>query len=224
MFHPSNIYDLQQKSWADFYAWCIWKTSLQKNSETYNLTVRLAEILVENNIWILHWWYEDGKWGGTMQAYAEWAKNIIEKKRLSRYYNIWIPEDRFDQKRWISDRTKFDTQFVEPLLHMDIRCGVLVDACDFLVVNPLAGNWTLREVFTMYERNDIHRPWNLGEWKISPIVFYWANWKKLFNILNSDFATGIKVHEDKNLFFVESIPEFKETVTHLKNTLKTLYA
>jgi len=219
MFHSSNISELQENSWANFYAWCVWKTSLSNNSNEYKTTVRLSEILLENNIWIVHWWYEDGKWGGTMQAYAEWANNIIRKNNLSKYYNIWIPEDRFDRKRWVQDRTKFDTQFTDPLLHMDIRCGVLIDACDLLVVNQLAWNWTLREVFTMYERNDIHRPWNLWKGKISPIVFYWENWKNLFDVLNNEFVTWIKVNEDKNLFFVNSIPEFEKTIRDIKNIL-----
>lgn len=221
MFHQSNIVEFQKESWADFYAWCVWKTSLAKDHELYALTVRIAEILVENNIGIVHWWYEDGKWWWTMQAYAEWASNIIKKRNLSKFYNIGIPENRFDKKRGIQDRTKFDTQFTDPLLHMDMRCGVIIDSVDFLVVNPLAWNWTLREVFTMYERNDIHRPSNLWEWKISPIVFYWENWKQLFDVLNSEFATWVKVSEDQNLFFVNSIEEFEQTVIFLKKSLSS---
>lgn len=217
MFHFSNIDDIKKQSWAILYAWCIGKTSVSNESDIYKTTVKIAEILVENNIWIIHWWYEDWKWWWIMQAYAEWANNIIKRNNLNNFYNIWVPESRFDEKRWIQDRTKFDTYFVDPLPHMDIRCGVLIDSSDFLVVNSLAWNWTLREVFTMYERNDIHKPWNLWTWKISPIIFFGNNRKILFNTLNEHFAIWTKIKEDKNLFFVETIEEFTQTIKNLKN-------
>jgi len=78
----NSIEHYKQQSWAEFYAWCVWKTTLNNQSELYKLSVELSEVLVSNWIWVIHWWYEDGNWWWTMQAYAEWANNIIEKKWL----------------------------------------------------------------------------------------------------------------------------------------------
>lgn len=219
MFHPSNITDLQKKSWASLFAWCIGKTSLSVDDPQYATIVQLGEILVDYDIGIIHGWYEDGSWWWVMQAFAQWASQSIKRNHRNIYYNIWVPEQRFTDKRWEESYTKFDTQFTDPLPHMDIRCGVVVDAIDILVVSPVAWNGTLREVFTMYERNDIHRPSNLWYGKITPIIFYGDNWKNLFHLLDDQFALGTSVSDDKNLYFVNSIEQFTQAVIEIKNIL-----
>ena len=219
MFHQSNIRDLQKKSWRKYRAACVWKTTLSPDTQEYKTTVRMAEILLEEWFWVIHGWYEDGKWWGTMQAYAHWANNIIMRDGLSSCCNIWVPEERFDLKWWVQDRTKHNTTFCDPLPHMDPRCGVIVDACHVMVVNEFAWNWTLREVFTMYERNDIHKPSNLGEWAIKPIIFYGDNWKNLFTLLDAQFKIGTPLSQDENLFFVNNLEDFHSVLLVVKSRL-----
>lgn len=214
-----TIQDLKQASWAVLYAWCVGKTTLATTDSLYHTTIAMSRVLVEHWIGIIHGWYEDGKWWGTMQGYAQWASIAITEYGMHPAYNIWIPESRFDAKRWVEDRTWYNTQFCTPQENMDLRCGLLIDSVDFLVVNQLAGNWTLREVFTAYERNDIHKPNNLDEWKIMPIVFFWKNWKKLFEVLWSQFALGTSLEEDENLFFVESMEEYERVILAIKKKL-----
>jgi len=214
MFHPSNISTIK-KNWPDYYAACVWKTTLAVENPLYDQTVRMAEIFVSLGIGIIHGGYEDGRWWWTMQAYAQWASNIIKQKWLDPSYNIWVPEARFDAKWWVQDRTKFDTVFCDPQPHMDLRCGTMVDASDFLVVNSLAGNWTLREVFTRYERNDIHKPNNLWKGKIWPMILFWDHRKELFYILDDKFAIGTPLSEDKNIFFVNSLRQFEDVMKSL---------
>lgn len=220
MFHTTNIRELQKK-WPDLYAGCVWKTTLATDHPLYTQSVRMAEILVSHGVGIIHGGYEDGKWWWTMQAYAQWASHIIKQKGLDPSYNIWVPEARFDAKWWVQDRTKFDTVFCDPQPHMDQRCGTIIDASDMLVVNPLAGNGTIREVFTWYERNDIHKPNNLWQWKIWPMILFWDHWKELFTLLDNNFAIGTRLKDDSNMYFVNSLEEFEEVVKDIVSIINS---
>jgi predicted Rossmann-fold nucleotide-binding protein len=203
----STFEDYRTKAGSPSYIACFGKTFLEPENETYKLSQRVAEVIVQNGFGVLH-----GGYIGAMEAVSSGANTAIKKDASkNEYWNIGVPMYLFEKELKHSSSVRLPAAG-------DIfdRKEALVTFCDACVVLPSGGFGTLLEVLEIFHSNQMAEKFG---GKIRPLFLVGNNWKTLFEAIGTHLDMNNQSSGEAFTHFLTSVEELDLELKLLRTNL-----
>lgn len=205
-----KINELKQKSGAKLFASVLGKSTINSQSEEYEMIEEATKILMSNGFGIIHGGYA----GGAMSATSDTANIFIKENNLNPEWNIGVPQVEHDG---LWERVA-DATFADVAEDIFQRLKVVVSG-DIAIICPLGGDGTELEETILFHENVVRQGMNKygrGE-KPKPIIYLQTpngtDWKTLIETKMKILDTSVKdLKEYSWLHFVSSMEEFEKIV------------
>lgn len=207
-----TITELKQLSGRAKFASVLGKSTIDPESEEYQVICKITEKLFEKGFGVIHGGYA----GGAMQAVSDTAQMIIKDQNLSPNCNIAVPQVQHDG---LWDRVH-EATFTAASSDIFDRLKIVTSG-DISVICPLGGDGTELEETIVFHENIVKMGMNKyggHDFPMTPLIFVQTQngtqWKKLIqekmNILD------VSVRDPKEydwLHFVNSVEEFEQVIS-----------
>ena len=206
-----TIQEMKKQSGLKYYASVLGKSTIDPQSEEYQIIEQFTEVLLQNGYGIIHGGYA----GGAMSATSDTANSYIAKNQLSPLANIGVPQVQHDGL-WARVA---DASFTETAEDIFQRLKV-VTAGDIAVICPLGGDGTELEETIIFHENVVRMGMNKHgghNLKMTPLIFFQTkngtDWRRLMEEKMKILSTSVKDPQDYTwLHFVSSIAEFEQVI------------
>jgi predicted Rossmann-fold nucleotide-binding protein len=206
-----TINELKQQSERKAFASVLGKSTINAESEEYNVIQEITKVLFRNGYGVIHGGYA----GGAMQAVSDTAQEIIDQENLSPYCNIAVPQVQHDG---LWDRV-IKAHFTDASLDIFDRLKIVTSG-DIAVICPLGGDGTELEETIVFHENIVKMGMNKyggHDFSMTPLIFIQTpngtNWKRLIHEKMNILDVSVRdIKEYEWLHFVNSVEEFENTL------------
>ncbi|EKE25899.1 MAG: hypothetical protein ACD_5C00008G0010 [uncultured bacterium] len=177
------------------YVACFGKTFLEKEHDTYDISLNIGKCLIENGFGVLH-----GGYSGAMEAVSKGAEIAIQDSSdKNNSWNIGVPMEMFDRE--LNRSSKIN---LPPAKDIVDRKKALTHFCDACVVLPSGGIGTVLEAIELFHLNQLAEKFG-GE--IKPIIFIGKHWKELMDNIMEKLDMEKQKGGEEFTHFIDSVDQ-----------------